>query len=248
MASVTYQANYTPQGRMLRLVWGSLTLPMALLWGLIYLGAPIWLAVPALLGAMAFSLARRIHRATFTLGPEGITEELAPYLAGWSGVRGGRRAWRWEDVESWTLEEELTRAATMRKRLTVQFRSPRYRIRLSEVGDEAQRAAYGRFVNAFAARAGGGALPAPDSLPAEVPSELVNAVVPTSPAPGTIPRRPAFFDRPEGQFTGLVLLLGVAAVSGMLLLLGGGLTNWFRFAFILVPGAAWLVWRLFLKR
>lgn len=100
---------------------------------------------------MAFSLARRIHRATFTLGPEGITEELAPSLAGWSGVQGGRRAWRWawrwEDVESWTLEEELTRAATIRKRLTIQFRSPRYRIRLGEVGDDAQRAAYARFVN-----------------------------------------------------------------------------------------------------
>ena len=117
-----------------------------------------------------------------------------------------------------------------------------------EVGDAAQRASYARFVNAFAARARGGALPDPAALPTEIPHALL---VPTGDAtdpPGAIPRRAAFWDRPAGQAVGLTLILLVVVVAAALILLGGSASSWFRLVAVLLPGGAWLVWRLYLRR
>lgn len=248
MASVTYQANYTPQGRLFGLVWRSLLLPGMLLTGMLYVGAPPWLAVAVLLGALWWSLARHIHRGTFTLHDEGLVEELVPFLSRGAVARASRREWRWDQVRHWALEEELTRGLEVRRRLTIVLVAPAWRIRLDEVGDAAQRASYARFVNAFAARARGGALPDPAALPTEIPHALL---VPTGDAtdpPGAIPRRAAFWDRPAGQAVGLTLILLVVVVAAALILLGGSPSSWFRLVAVLLPGGAWLFWRLYLRR
>lgn len=248
MASVTYQANYIPQGRLFGLVWRSLLLPGMLVTGLLYAGAPVWLALAAFLGAVGWSLARRIHRGTFTLHEGGLVEELAPFLSRGALVQASRREWRWDQVRHWALEEELTRGLEVRRRLTIALSEPAWRIRLDEVGDEAQRAAYARFVNAFAARAQGGALPDPTALPGEIPEALLAPAPGAADAPGAIPRRAAFWDRPIGQATGLTLILGVVGVAAALALVGGSPSSWFRLVAVLLPGGAWLFWRLYLKR
>lgn len=248
MASVTYQANYTPQGRLFGLVWRSLLLPGMLVSGLMYAGAPVWLAVAGFLGAVWWSLARRIHRGTFTLHEGGLVEELVPFRSRGSLAHASRREWRWDQVRHWTLEEELTRGLEVRRRLTIELDAPTWRIRLDEVGDAAQRASYARFVNAFAARAQGGALPDPAVLAAEIPDDLLNPPPVAAAVAGAIPRRAAFWDRPSGQAVGLTLILLVVGVAAALVLLGGSASSWFRLVAVLLPGGAWLFWRLYLKR
>ena len=248
MASVSYQANYAPQGRLLGLAWRSLLLPGMLLSGMLYLGVPVGLAIVGFTGAITWSLASRIRRGTFTLHDGGVVEELVPFLGRGSAAQVARREWRWDQVRHWSLEEELTRGLEVRRRLTIALAEPAWRIRLDEVGDEAQRAAYARFVNAFAARAQGGALPDPAALPAEIPDALLSRAPAAVGAAGVIPRRAAFWDRPTGQAVGLALILLVAVVAAALVLLGGSASSWFRLVAVMLPGAAWIYWRLFLKR
>lgn len=248
MTQVAYRANYVPQGRMVRAIWLPTQIALAVLIGLILVGVPVVLTIGAFLLALYLSIRAALFRAEFVLDAEGITEILIPFNTTWTWRRPATRRFRWDQVVDWSLDDELTRGYQMRKRLIIRFRDPTYSIRLDEVGGDDQRAAYAAFVNAFLVRAGGEPLPLPAELPTRIPLEVVRERVTWPAHAGALPRRQAFLSRGTGKLTAVLLIALVLGVSGALLLLGGSFSSWYRLVFVLIPGAAYLAWRVFLRR
>jgi len=245
---IAYQANYVPEGRMVRAIWLPTQIALAVLLTLILVGVPAVVSVGAFLLSLYLAIRASLYRAEFVMDDDGISESLTPLSVRWTWRRPVTRRFRWDQVVDWSLDDELTRGYQMRKRLVIRFRDPAHSVRLDEVGDGDQRAAYAAFVNGFLVRAAGEPLPALSQLPARVPVEVVRERAPWPERPGALPRRRAFFSTVAGRLTGLVLLGGVVAVSVLLLSLGGSFSSWYRLVFVLVPGALYLAWRLFLRR
>lgn len=233
---------------MVRALWLPLQIALAVLFGLILAGVPVVVTIGAFLLALYLSVRAALYRAEFVLDEAGITEALTPFNRTWTWRKPVTRSFRWEQVVDWSLDDELTRGYQMRKRLIIRFRDPRHSIRLDEVGGEEQRAAYSTFVNAFLVRAGGERLPPPAELPARIPPEVVRERVAWPEGPGALPRRQAFLSRPAGKLTGMALIVLVIAAAAALFLVGGSFSSWYRLVFVLVPGAVYLVWRIFLRR
>ncbi len=233
---------------MVRAIWLPVQIALAVLFGLILAGVPVVVTIGAFLLALYLAVRAALYRAEFALDDEGITEALTPFNTTWTWRRPVTRHFRWDRVVDWSLDDELTRGYQMRKRLIIRFRDPRHSIRLDEVGGHDQRAAYATFVNGFLVRAGGESLPLPAELPARIPSEVVRGRVEWPARPGALPRRQAFLSRTTGKLTGVALIVVVITAAAALLLLGGSLSSWYRLVFVLIPGAIYLVWRVFLRR
>ncbi len=248
MAQIAYRANYVAQGRLIRAIWLPVQIALVILVSLLLAGVPAVVAAGAFVLALYLAIRAAIYRAEFILDDEGITEALIPYADTWTWRKPVTRRFAWDQVVDWSLDEDLTRGLEMRKRLIIRFREPGYTIRLDETGDDAQRAAYASFVNGFLQRAAGGTLLPLEELPSRIPVEVVRERVAWPDRPGALPRRRAFMETVAGKATGLGLLALVAATTVALFHFGGSFSSWFRLVFVLIPGAAYLIWRLYLRR
>lgn len=200
---------------------------------LLTLGHPIGGAVGLVLPMIWLGL-KLTKRAEYGVGPDGVRETLLSARGRADGAR--ERRYRWDQVESWLVDEDLVRGVGSRRFVELRLRDG-YRMRFREANERPGDPEFTAFADALAAHAGGAA-------------EVVTSA-PPAPVPAAAPvQRRSFYRTPFARFLTLVFLVatvGLVAAAVLIPEYFGG-SAWFRLGAVIVPGTLYMAMRSFGRR
>ena len=221
-----------PRTAILKAFWAG----MAVMTGLILVGAHPLLAMGGLLGVIVWVILRASGGATFTITAEGLERSMVSQAGRPKVLRVA-----WDQIDAYSLTRDLKRSMREVAVLRIDLDRAPHRI---EISDEADMAAFDAFTAAFEA----GVHQHNATLEALALGATPISIPPRrSPdaAPQAIVRRQGFYQTLLAKVISLVAV--AVSVAFVVLAVRGALggTNLWRLLVVILPGTAYMVWRTF---
>lgn len=214
---------------------------MAVMFALIALGVGVFLTLLALLGTMYLVISLLIYRAVYTLDESGIREEVVPYWAPFRWKKPGQLHFSWEQVKAYKILEDAhrynpdPRQDTQKVIFTLYLKDPSYKIVFNNGKTAQSRESFARFLEEFLAKV--------KDINLEKASTTPGADIP-EPA---IVRKKSFYEKPVAKLITLVFIVATIWITYMLVQGYGSGASWFRLFLLLIPGTAYMSYRVFFR-
>lgn len=184
---------------------------------MIYLGFPAWITVFIFLAAVYILMDASLFKATYTIDEDGIQEQLAPSKNLFKALQTQQRTFKWADIKSYLLDEDMTRYRGPQKFLKIKFHNTRYRFHISEGYEPTAKQQFATFSEAFV-------------------TQLQNV----SPA---VQIDRGFYSRPIAKVLSLFFLLVSICLVFLSFVMPLGLGGAFKLGFIIIPGTLYMLHR-----
>lgn len=210
---------------------------MALMFVPITLDLSPFLGMAALLGGICLVLGLRAGRMDYRLTPEGLERHFRPFLQPLLKLPARRQSFSYADIKAYRRGEDLARSLRERAFLNIDLRRAPHRIAITGEHDEAGFQAFADAFERQVARLNRGEA----APPLEKPGRRQER-------PRPIRAKGSFYDTLGAKALTLFFLLLSAGLGAAYLSAEGTPGNLIRFALVILPGTAYLTWRVFIKK
>jgi hypothetical protein len=221
---ISYHCRAAQSGKFMRLIWRVTSFGMGLMFLMIYLGFPAWITVFIFLGVIYVLMDASLFKATYTLDENGIQEELAPSKNLFKALQTRRRIFKWSDIKSYLLDEDLTRYHGPQKFLKIKFHNTRYQFHISEGYQPTAKQEFENFSKVF-----------------------LNQVSELQKKSSSIKTEVGFYKKPIAKILAVFFLLAAISLTVLGFVMPLGITGAFRLGVIIIPGTLYMVNRVFKK-
>jgi len=250
MEQVTFHTNVIKGGQKALPIMVAYGIGMTLMFTLIGAGANTVITIVVMLIAMYLAVALLVYKGKYTLDDSGIREIIVPIWSPFGWRKPEEHFFEWHQVKAYKITVDASvknvsfQQIGQKVILEIYFHHTPYKVIFNNGKTPDSRNTFGNFVDAFLSKVETINKKSQPGESGESPAmqEILHHDHPMAPM---IERKRSFYEKPVAK---LVTLVFVAFTLGLIYVMMqgyGSATSWFKLLFILVPGTAYMCYRVF---